>query len=200
MKGIILLKSNYTYEGDIMDGDPHGIGKFEYANGDRYNGACKYGRPDGFGLYTYRSSATYKGFFSYGKIHGVGTFEDVRNIYKGHWRGDKKHGMFYRTNKIDRITYLQKWIKGKLINGKPIQFIQPIALTTTKTNPLKTPKKYQISYKGDNKQCIGCCNNSTNATNSGCGHVVMCTECLSRCKQCPICRAPIVDVIKLFIS
>lgn len=199
MHGIVLLKSNYTYEGEIKDNDPHGIGRFEYSNGDRYLGACKFGRPDGFGIYTYRSSATYTGFFSYGRIHGVGTFEDTRNIYKGEWRSDKKHGMFYRTNKVDKLTYLQKWIKGKLVKGTPIQYIQPAALLTTRVNPLKKPKKYQISYKGGNKQCIGCDNNSTNAVNSRCGHVVMCVECLGRCDQCPICRAPIDKIIKLFI-
>jgi hypothetical protein len=199
MKGIILLKSNYTYEGNIADGDPHGIGRFEYANGDRYSGACKYGQPDGFGLYIYKLGSKLTGFFSYGKIHGVGTYEDERNIYKGNWRSDKKHGMFYRTNKIDKRTYLQKWMRGKLISGNVIQYIQPAALMTTKINPLKKSKKYQVSYKGDNKQCIGCYDNCTNATNSECGHVVMCINCLNKCDECPICRAPIGKVIKLFI-
>lgn len=200
MHGIVLLMSNYTYEGDIKDNEPHGNGRFDYANGDRYLGACKFGKPDGFGLYTYKSTATYTGFFSYGKIHGVGTFEDTKNIYKGNWRADKKHGMFYRTNKVEKLTYLQKWIKNKLISGTLIQYIQPAALITTKVNPLKKPKKYQISYKGTNRQCIGCQDNSTNSTNSRCGHVVMCIDCLKRCDQCPICRAPIDKIIKLFIS
>lgn len=200
MKGIILLKSNYTYEGDIVDDEPHGIGTFEYANGDRYQGECKHGKPDGYGTYYFKSGSRYIGFFSYGRLNGIGTYEDDRNIYKGTWRSDKKHGFFYRTNKIKFDTYMQKWIKNKLINNYQIQYIQPDALRTLKTNPNKKQKKYQISYKGKNKQCIGCYENSTNATNNKCGHVVMCYECLEKCESCPICRSPIETVIKLFIS
>jgi hypothetical protein len=199
MHGIILLKSNYTYEGSIISGDPHGKGIFTYANGDKYTGECKFGKPDGFGNYIYKSGATYNGFFSYGRLHGVGTFEDKKNIYKGSWRCDRKHGIFYRTNKINFSTYLQRWIKGKLNIGNYIQYIQPNALKTTKINPIKKPKKYQISYKGIDRKCIGCYNKPTNSTNDACGHVTMCFECLSKCDRCPICRAPIGNIIKLYI-
>jgi hypothetical protein len=199
MHGIILLKHNYTYEGDIVDGESHGTGHFQYANGDKYRGSCRHDKLDGFGIYTYRSGSNYTGFFSYGKLHGVGTYEDANNIYKGTWRSDKKHGVFHRTNKERHVTYLQKWIKGRLKTKTIIQYIQPLALITTKTNPNKMPKTYQISYKGNNKQCIGCENNSTNCANDGCGHVVMCVECLSKCDTCPICRCPIGNIVKLFI-
>ena len=200
MYGIILLKSNYTSEGGIIDGDPHGKGIFQYANGDRYVGECQYGKPDGFGTYTYRSGATYTGFFSYGRLHGVGTFEDKKNIYKGIWRGDRKHGMFYRTRKADCVTYMQKWQKGKLVSGVQVQYIQPVALETTKINPSKRPKKYQRSFKGVMKKCIACCDAPMNSTNDRCGHVVMCDTCLVKCDRCPICRVPIQNIIKLFVS
>lgn len=199
MKGLILLKSNYSYEGDIIDNEPHGKGIFSYVNGDRYTGQCKHGKLDGFGVYTFKSGAKYTGFFSYGKQHGVGTFEDEKNIYKGTWRNDRKHGMFYRTQKQLFNTYLQKYIRGRLINYTTVQYIRPELLLTTKRNPLYSRKKYNIRYKGENKQCIGCYDNSTNATNSKCGHVIMCDKCLSKCETCPICRAPIEHVIKLYI-
>jgi hypothetical protein len=199
MRGIILLKSNYTYEGEIVNNDPHGKGIFYYSNGDKYIGMCKFGKLDGFGNYIYKTGAKYTGFFSYGRLHGIGTFEDTKNIYKGSWRGDKKHGMFYRTNKVEYITYLQKWLKGKLSSGEKIQYIQPDALVTTKINPIKKEKKYQISFKGVDRKCLGCYDKPTNSVNDVCGHVSMCVDCLSKCDRCPICRAPIRNIIKLYI-
>jgi hypothetical protein len=200
MNGIILLKSNYTYEGNIIDNEAHGKGVFQYANGDKYCGECKFGKLDGFGKYYYKSKAQYTGFFSFGKIHGVGTYEDSINIYKGTWRNDKKHGMFYRTIKNIFKTFIQKWNKGRLVKSEPCQYIQPDALQTTKDNPIRRVKKYQITYKGTEKKCMGCYDLSCNTVNDICGHVVMCYKCLSKCERCPICRAPINKLIRLFIS
>ena len=200
MNGIILENSNYTYEGNIINNEAHGKGVFYYTNGDKYIGECKFGKLDGFGEYHYKSGSIYTGFFSFGKIHGIGTYEDSTNIYKGSWRNDKKHGMFFRTQKIRNETYLQKWNKGKLISFTKTQYIQPEALRTARENPLKQPKKYQITYKGNEKKCIGCYDKPTNSTNDVCGHVAMCHDCLSKCDRCPICRAPIGNIIRLYIS
>ena len=198
MKGTILNRSNYEYKGDIVDGDAHGNGRFNYVNGDVYIGSCKFGQPHGFGRYLFASSGTYEGFHSYGKSHGIGTYEDNRNIYKGNWHNGKKYGMFYRTRKSDLTTYLQKWINGKRKSYKQVQYIQPDALKTTKKSPKK--KRLYTEYKGRNPSCIGCLTQPTNAANSYCGHVVMCHDCLDKCDSCPICRAPIYDIIKLFVS
>ena len=200
MNGIILSNSNYTYEGNIVDNEAHGKGVFQYANGDRYVGECKFGKMDGYGKYTYRTSPTYTGFFSFGKMHGIGTFEDNINIYKGTWRNDKKHGIFYRTQKQLFQTFAQKWNKGKLVKSERIQYIQPDALRTVKDNPIRVPKKYQTSYRGTEKKCMACLDKPSNATNINCGHVMMCYECLTKCDRCPICRAPIEQIIRLFVS
>lgn len=200
MNGIILSENNYTYEGTIINNEAHGKGTYLYKNGDKYIGECKYGKPDGFGKYLYKSGSMYLGYFSYGKIHGVGTYEDTNNISKGSWRSDKKHGLFYKTKKDLCKTFMQKWNRGKLIISEEVQYIQPSALITTKQNPKNIPKKYQITYKGVDKKCMACCDKPTNAINDVCGHVTMCYECLCRCDKCPICRAPIRKIIRLFIS
>ena len=179
MNGIILLDSNYTYEGDIFDNEPHGKGVFTYFNGDKYVGECKFGKIDGFGMYYYKNGSTYTGFFSYGKINGIGTFEDAKNIYKGTWRNDKKHGLFYRTRKHTYTSFLQKWSNGKFKSSKEIQYIQPETLITIKKNPIFKKKKYRVNYKGNAKLCIGCYDNNTNATNIKCGHVILCYNCLN---------------------
>jgi hypothetical protein len=200
MSGIIIIPDNYTYEGHIVGSDPHGKGTFQYANGDKYIGECKYGKADGFGTYLYFNGLKYTGFFSYGKFHGVGTYEDEDTIYKGHWRNDKKHGTFLVTNKVTYKTYNQLWIMNKLKSSTECQYMQPAALETVKQNPLHQCKKLQVKYKCVEKKCIACLERGCNAVNVSCGHVAMCYECLIKCQKCPICRCPISNVLKLYIS
>lgn len=213
MCGVIIDENNYVYEGKILDGEPHGVGIFYFSNGDTYRGKCQFSRLDGFGVYTYKNGSIYTGFFSYGKFHGVGTYEDNEYIYKGQWRNDKKHGMFFKTAKLSFETYTQRWNKGKLILTEKTQYIPPKMLQTSEKNntrknntrksnthirdgntDIKTKK-----FRGIEKKCIGCCEDSTNSTNANCGHVVMCYNCLKKCDTCPICRSPITNIIKLFI-
>ncbi len=198
MKGLIVSHDNYTYTGEIKDNQPHGYGQFHYANGDIYLGQCKFGSLDGYGVYTY-SKSHYTGFYSNNKRHGIGTYEDEVNIFKGSWRNGHKHGDFYQTKKSTYSTWVQKWHKGRLITNKSIQYIRPELLYTNLENP-KTQKPKQKIYRGVEKKCIGCCEKPTNAVNDACGHVVMCFDCWSRCDACPICRSPIKNIIKLYIS
>lgn len=201
MKGTLILSNNYTYEGDIQHQEPHGYGVFNYANGHRYVGYCLLGRPDGYGTYYFNDDTKYVGYFSYGKFHGIGTYESKNIICKGHWRNDHRHGYFLETKKIPCITTRQLWYKNKLSAEETIQYIQPSALQTTKENPVKKPKKLQISYKANDKKCIACHKANQNATIVNCGHVCMCYDCLHKCgDKCPICRGPIDKIVKLFVS
>lgn len=198
--GVIINENNYTYEGEIHNGIEHGYGTFIYSNGDKYIGEILFGKLDGYGIYYYKSGAKYTGFFSYNRRHGIGTFEDENNIYKGQWRNDKKHGMFFRTKKNCEITFEQKWYNGNQVSSNKVSYIQPSALITHKSNPKNKPKKYQITYKGVEKKCIGCYDKPTNSTNTACGHVAMCYDCLKKCDKCPICRCEIKFILKLFVS
>jgi hypothetical protein len=201
MEGIVIISDNYTYEGGIENNFPHGNGMFEYSNGDVYTGECAIGKLDGFGTYVYKTGEKYTGFYSFSKMNGIGTFEDATNIYKGHFRFDMRHGRFYKTNKILHKTKAQLWCRGKLISSKDCQYIPPSSLQTYKANPLNTPKKYQVSYRGDaNKKCIACYDRCANSTNVNCGHVSMCYDCLCKCDKCPICRSPMTNILKLYVS
>jgi len=201
MKFILILSNNYTYEGTIQHNEPHGYGTFNYANGHKYVGYCALGRPDGFGEYYYSETTKHTGYFSFGKLHGIGTHENTKFISKGHWRVDKKHGYFLKTDKENCTTVRQLWVKDKLKAEEPIGYIQPSALVTTKDNPLKRPKIFQISYKAVEKKCIACGEMPMNATIANCGHVCMCSDCLGKCDgRCPICRGPIDRIIKLYVS
>lgn len=201
MKGILILSNNYTYEGTIEQNEPHGYGKFVYANGHTYEGHCVFGKADGYGIYNFSNVIRYTGYFSNGKLHGIGTFESDKVITKGTWRNDRRNGYAIKTNKITCKSFRQFWLRGVLKKEEPIQYVQPEALQTTKNNPIKRPKLYQTSFKGVEKLCIGCNDRSMNAAAVNCGHVCMCYECLSKCSdKCPICRAPVGQIIKLFVS
>jgi len=199
--GIITVENNFTYEGQIVNRMAHGHGTYHYNNGDWYTGSCKFGLADGFGTYKYGAGkGVYTGYFSCGKHHGIGTFEDNYNIYKGSWRNDHKHGMFYRTHKPSCTTYHQKWLRNRLVSNVPVQYIRPEVLRTTKNNPKKSVKKMQALYKGGDRKCVMCLDKCVNATNTGCGHVVACYECLNQCDRCPICRAYKKEIIRLFVN
>jgi hypothetical protein len=200
MKGIIICDNNYTYDGSILDDEPHGYGTYRYKNGDKYIGESKLGKLDGFGTYKYGNGSSYTGYFSENKFHGIGTFDTKDLIYKGTWRQDKKHGSFYNTEKNTYNSYLEHWKDNELLDVVDITYIPATSLETSKVNPKRTAKKSQSNYRGNEKKCIGCYENGTNSTNSACGHVCMCYNCLIKCDRCPICRCPINNVVKLFIS
>lgn len=198
--GVITLADSYTYEGSIHYNEAHGKGTFYYSTGDKYIGNCKLGKRDGFGIYYFGTTARYTGYFSYGKFNGIGTYENADIITKGTWRNDRQHGVFYMTEKKTHLTYQQLFFRGSLRDVRLTQYIQPAALATTIDNPIKKPKVYQVSYKAQEKKCIGCAEKNMNATNNNCGHVTMCYDCLCKCDRCPICRTPIDRIIKLYVS
>lgn len=188
---------NFTYEGSVLQGKPHGFGVFKYKNGDIYNGECNMGKLEGFGEYKLLNGDKISGYFSNGYINGVGTIETTKIISKGPWINNKKHGVFIKTDKISNKTFAEKY-ENDILKGYPIetQYVHPEALITTKYNNTKI-KKYLKDYDPNNN-CISCYNNKANSTNTKCGHVVMCHNCLSKCKECPICKSPIEKLLKLY--
>jgi hypothetical protein len=197
--GIINQKGSYTYRGGILFEEAHGKGTFQYANGDKYTGECLWGYPDGYGVYTFKSKGRYSGFFSLGKMNGVGTYEDDHNVYKGPFRMNQKHGLFYCTKKSHHRTYHQRWDRGRMITGDPCQYVPPEALQTTRRNPKLTAWRVRRPYAGKGSSCVACVSNPPNATNE-CGHVVICYDCWSQCDRCPVCRSPKTKIIRLYIS
>jgi len=47
-------------------------------------------------------------------------------------------------------------------------------------------------------ECVICLEEGADHTCVPCGHVCLCSECLPLRGQCPICNAPVRDVIKVF--
>ena len=58
------------YEGQTKNGQAHGNGKMNWANGDKYEGSFSKGKPHGKGVYTFASGRVYIGEFAEGKRNG----------------------------------------------------------------------------------------------------------------------------------
>ena len=190
--------TEYTHNGPLLNGKLHGECKLYYKNGDYYVGSFRYGRFDGYGEYKHENNI-YTGFYSYGRLNGLATAKTANSICKGQWRSGKKHGSFINTNTETRITTKELWEKDLLLSVKLIDYTPPELLQTSKINP-KLEAKSKKFFKGVDKKCIICCNFSANSTNTSCGHVAMCFNCLIKCNNCPICRTPITNCIKLYID
>ena len=180
--------SDYQFTGDVIADIPHGYGTFLFKNKHRYVGNVSFGVFNKYGTYIFDASY-YQGFFSRGKFHGIGTFEDNRNIYKGSWKNGKKNGAFKRTDKLTETSYEQRYKHDNLIYENICDFIPVNNLKTTEEKAQVMPiGKCIICYTLDKDSC------------SKCGHIVCCNVCILRCASCPLCRAPIDGITRVYYS
>ncbi|XP_052305335.1 phosphatidylinositol 4-phosphate 5-kinase 1 isoform X2 [Populus trichocarpa] len=88
-----VLPNGDIYTGGLVDGVPHGKGKYLWCDGCMYEGEWKRGKANGGGKFSWPSGATYEGQFKLGRMDGYGTFIGVDGeVYSGNWVSDKKHG------------------------------------------------------------------------------------------------------------
>lgn len=191
----IIHTKEYKYIGSLVNNKPHGRGRFEYIQTNNvYTGDCKLGQADGFGSYI-TSYETYTGFYSLGKRHGLGTLESQYEISKGPWRLNKRHGKFLFTDKVLQVT-LEKYYEDNILqSSKKVQYYPAEQLQTTK----RKSKNILSKYHGQKNLCNICYSTPIGATNTACGHVACCYNCLSQVSKCPYCRKPIEKIIRLYI-
>ena len=81
------------YEGQVLDGQMHGMGVFSSVSGDVYVGQFKFGRPDGRGKMDFANGDRYQGDFREDSMHGRGTYHYVNgDKFIGHFQEDRPHG------------------------------------------------------------------------------------------------------------
>ena len=87
--------SGSWYDGEIVDGNFEGVGKFYFYNGDLYEGEFKDDMFHGYGIYKFKSGCSYDGVFNNDEFHGIGTytFEDG-SVEKGKFQQGKSVGKF----------------------------------------------------------------------------------------------------------
>lgn len=219
--------SPHVYIGDTIStplGEiAHGYGLVSYIspsqdnvlkyNGSYYNGEFRYGMRDGFGTMFIKTAAdehvTRTGYYSFNKSHGIMTYDTPTFVEKGSWRNNMRHGKFITSYKQSKISFESLYVMDKLIVRKPISYVDPATLQTSKFGTkahrsnncwkdLANAEVTAVSRGTNASECIICCG-PLNATSINCGHVVACFNCLSALETCPICRKKITKCLQLYL-
>ncbi len=95
---------NGTYEGTVLNGVPHGKGKYTWTSGEVYEGELAFSKRNGRGKNTYANGNVYDGDWVDNKRHGkcIYTFTNG-NIYEGDFTDDKQTGrglMLYSNGEV----------------------------------------------------------------------------------------------------
>lgn len=85
--------SRDQYEGDTLNGQPHGSGKKTFKNGDKYEGEWYNGQPNGKGKMLWITGNAYEGDWLNGRCHGYGVLHAINgDKYEGQFVDDAMHG------------------------------------------------------------------------------------------------------------
>ncbi len=194
MPYVIEYGNGSVYIGDVREALPHGVGEMFYENGDYYQGDFFYGKYDGYGVYMYAIGASYEGFFSYGKFHGVGTYRTEREISKGTWRSDTRHGVFHVKNLLSGDCTKCVFVEGLLVSkGKSANIENKFFRTYKKRE--KAPRKVKIT--GVPTVCRICFEERNLHCNTKCGHMA-CGECWDKVSVCAVCKAKKETITRLY--
>jgi len=125
----MLTKSNGdTYEGETVNGKPHGKGKLTYyVNGTVYEGDFVNGEPHGKGKITENSVTFVEGEFVNGKMHGKGKIFGSDCQVEGDFvnfnifiiGSNSPELFFYNLNFKGKINTSNGQIECEFVNGKP---------------------------------------------------------------------------------
>jgi hypothetical protein len=114
-KGKYIFASGYSYDGELDNWIQNGKGKKTSSSGDLYEGDFAGGYPDGKGKYTYSNGNVYEGDFGNGKPRGKGkyTFADG-SVYEGGWAKGKQHGNGKKTYTDGKVEE-GNWNDGEFV-------------------------------------------------------------------------------------
>ncbi len=102
-----------SYEGEVVNGVPHGYGAIIYLNGDEYVGEFESGSISGRGTMSYANGEKYVGEWKDNKISGRGTFNYANGEkYVGQFRNGKANGRGTFTY-ADGTTEVGEWQDGQ---------------------------------------------------------------------------------------
>ncbi len=112
-----LVLDDGVYEGGVLNGVPHGKGKYTYNNGNVFEGEFVNGKRMGMGVLKVKDGGELSGQFVNGRIHGKG--KDILksgDVYVGEFKDGERNGKGTYTFKSGSV-YVGEFIDGK-INGR----------------------------------------------------------------------------------
>ncbi len=152
--------------------------EYHYFLGRYFKGTRKYGNPHGHGKMIELSGDVYEGDFVLGKRQGQGrmVFQNG-DVYEGGWHDGRMHG------------------EGTLVYGKT---------GNTYVGGFRHGRRHgrgRMEYamaEDELKLCQICYEEDIDALFYDCGHVCACQTCAKQLEDCPICRKPVINVVKMF--
>ena len=114
---IICYTNGDLYQGNLSNGNKHGIGRYEYHKGNIYFGEFQDER-NGIGIITFKSGNIYKGMQIDGLRNGFGiySYKETDGIYSGYFVNDSRCGFGIHQNPICKGMFDQT-IKENRIYG-----------------------------------------------------------------------------------
>ena len=108
---------NFSFEGELKNGKPHGTGKGLFSSGGQYNGDWAEGLFSGEGSWENGKGERYTGSWKAGKKEGKGTYQFADGTrYEGMWKEDAPRGQG-RRYLTDGSVY-SGWWEGGQLNGE----------------------------------------------------------------------------------
>jgi hypothetical protein len=97
----VTLPHGHVYEGDFVNGRPHGKGKLIWANGHIFNGDFVNGKPCGKGTMRWANGNVFEGYFIDATPHGKGKmiYHDGR-VQEGNWQ----NGVYYYLKPMEHYS------------------------------------------------------------------------------------------------
>ncbi|KAK3088307.1 hypothetical protein FSP39_017332 [Pinctada imbricata] len=86
---------------------------------------------------------------------------------------------------------------GKFAGRDDVQFDHPPPSAPPTGRNATIQSQVSITARGLNSECVVCLDKVSDVLFLYCGHVCVCSNCCAPLKECPLCRAQIVQVIKL---
>lgn len=103
-----------VYEGDLLDGLRHGVGRMTWKDGEEYFGEWKLDQQSGWGKQSWPDNSKYVGFFFENQKEGIGSYDwPDSNSYQGEWRKNKMEGVGKYTWSNGK-SYIGEWQESTL--------------------------------------------------------------------------------------
>ncbi len=101
------------YEGDYLNGQKNGIGKYVWKDGSEYKGDWVNNSMQGWGIYNFSNGGSYEGEFHQNMMSGYGEYKLGNKTYIGMFQNDVRHGFGIDYLNDPVRIYVGFWKDGK---------------------------------------------------------------------------------------
>jgi hypothetical protein len=206
---VITYPDGSSYRGAIVNDkrEGRGVAQGPTDNPWRYEGEFKNNNRHGRGTWTFaRDGSLRKGTWEAGELHGFGVavLANDQGVYRGHFKMGVRHGDF--TASILGRSYCIRFQDGERVGCEDIAYVPTAQLLdlgwdeVKEVPPPPPPPPPSVGLP----QCACCLEREVECAMVPCGHMCVCRECAPHfgsdreSRDCPMCRARIEQVLRLY--